>query len=166
MGMMPTPFTLNAIACELGRDRRTVARALRDVKPDGAVNGRKGWFISTALRALDRVEGRRGTGGSFFDDDHDLQALESAARRVDEVFDQLKALPDVKARRQLVQSGGAGEVIGQLVDAFDRVEQRRLDDSDRVVMSPVRDQTIGQTIGELLSLCSWRLEPRRRRRAG
>ena len=103
MGMTPALYSINGIACELGRDRRTVARALRDIGPDGEVSGRKAWRLTTALRALDRVERMRSSnGGSAYDDDSDLHALEIAGQRVQQVLDQLAALPDVKARRQLV----------------------------------------------------------------
>ena len=68
----------------------------------------------------------------------------------------------------LVQSG-AGKVIGELVNAFDKVEARRLDDNGRMVAKPFRDRLIGEPIGELLHLCNWKLDcetPRRQRHTG
>ena len=57
MAMTRQPWTINGLATELGRDRRTLARALRDVPADGTTrSGYQGWFIETALRALGSKE--------------------------------------------------------------------------------------------------------------
>lgn len=54
MAMTRQLWTLNGLATELGKDRRTLGRALRDVPTDGSArDGHKGWFLETALRALD-----------------------------------------------------------------------------------------------------------------
>lgn len=46
-------WTLNGLATELGKDRRTLGRILRHVPADGTTQGGyKGWFMETALRAL------------------------------------------------------------------------------------------------------------------
>ena len=49
-------WSLNALATELGRDRRTIAKALRDVPADGRLSGAKPWFLETTLKALERME--------------------------------------------------------------------------------------------------------------
>ena len=55
MAMTRQLWTLNGLATELGKDRRTLGRALRHVPADGtARGGHKGWFMETALRALER----------------------------------------------------------------------------------------------------------------
>ncbi len=59
MAMTPRLYTLNALATELDRDRRLIGRALREVPPEGKVEGRRpGWRMTTALAALERHEGR------------------------------------------------------------------------------------------------------------
>ena len=53
MAMTRQLWTLNGLATELGKDRRTLGRALRGVPPDGTTkSGYQGWFIETALRVL------------------------------------------------------------------------------------------------------------------
>jgi hypothetical protein len=53
MAMTRQLWTLNGLATELGKDRRTLGRALRHVPADGTTrSGHKGWFMETALRAL------------------------------------------------------------------------------------------------------------------
>ncbi len=52
--MRPKLWTLSGLEAELGRDRRTIARALRSVRPDGQVRGHDGWHMTTALSALSR----------------------------------------------------------------------------------------------------------------
>src|SRR5690349_15305615 len=54
MAMTKRVFSINGLATETGRDRRTIAAALARVPPDGEVKGgHPGWFLSTALSALD-----------------------------------------------------------------------------------------------------------------
>ena len=53
MAMTRQLWTLNGLATELGKDRRTLGRALRHVPADGTTRGGyQGWFMETALRAL------------------------------------------------------------------------------------------------------------------
>jgi hypothetical protein len=53
MAMTRQLWTLNGLATELGKDRRTLGRLLRHVPADGtARGGYKGWFMETVLRAL------------------------------------------------------------------------------------------------------------------
>jgi hypothetical protein len=54
MSMTKQLWSLNGLATEFGKDRRTVAKALSNVPPDGHVSGEKRWYLTTALRALDR----------------------------------------------------------------------------------------------------------------
>ncbi len=52
MAMTRRLWSLNALANELGRDRRTVARALDQVPADGLIAKHKAWYLDTALAAL------------------------------------------------------------------------------------------------------------------
>ena len=46
-------WSINGMATELGRDRRTIAKALRGTPRDGTTpSGNDGWFLQTALRRL------------------------------------------------------------------------------------------------------------------
>ena len=154
MAMTAKLHSLNAIAVELSRDRRTVGRALRHVRADGEIDGRRAWYLATAIDALNRVEGTRANAGNGHDES-DLVALESAGRQVQRLIDDLAALPNVAARRKLMQSG-AGAVLGELASAFDRVESRR-DANARMVTKPFIDRVLGQSIAEVMHLCRWKI---------
>jgi hypothetical protein len=154
MAMTATLFTLNSLAVELSKDRRTIARALRHVRADGEIDGRRAWYLATAIDALNRVEGTRSNAGNGHDES-DLVALESVGRQVQRLIDDLAALPNVAARRKLMQSG-RGVVLGQLVTAFDRVESRR-DANARMVSRPFIDMVLGQSITEVMHLCRWKI---------
>jgi hypothetical protein len=53
MAMTRQVWTLNGLATELGKDRRTLGKALRHVPADGTTRGGyQGWFMETALRVL------------------------------------------------------------------------------------------------------------------
>jgi hypothetical protein len=53
MAMTRQLWSINGLATELGKDRRTLGRALRHVPADGTTqSGYNGWFMETALRAL------------------------------------------------------------------------------------------------------------------
>jgi hypothetical protein len=59
MAMTKTLWSINGLATELGLDRRTVAKRLGDVPPDGTTaSGHKGWFLPRALRFLGGEEAR------------------------------------------------------------------------------------------------------------
>ena len=46
-------WSISGLATELGKDRRTIGKALRHVLPDGkTAGGYPGWFMETALLAL------------------------------------------------------------------------------------------------------------------
>jgi len=55
MAMTRQLWSINGLATELGKDRRTLGRALRYVPADGTTrSGYQGWFMETALRALSK----------------------------------------------------------------------------------------------------------------
>jgi hypothetical protein len=45
-------YSVSDLATELQRDRRTMGDALRNVPPDGEINGRPAWFMMTAIAAV------------------------------------------------------------------------------------------------------------------
>jgi hypothetical protein len=49
-------WSINALATELGMDRRTVAKRLSGVRPSGTLNGSPAWHLTVALEA---IQGRR-----------------------------------------------------------------------------------------------------------
>jgi hypothetical protein len=52
MGMQRSLWSVNALSVELGRDRRTIAKALDGVPADGTVKGHPAWYLEAALDAL------------------------------------------------------------------------------------------------------------------
>jgi hypothetical protein len=56
MSMRPRLWSLNGLATELGRDRRTMGKILSTTPPDGRLNGHPAWFLTTALNAVEEYE--------------------------------------------------------------------------------------------------------------
>jgi hypothetical protein len=52
MAMLPRLWSLNGLAVELRLDRRTVARKMAQVRPDGLLAKKPAWFLSTAAPIL------------------------------------------------------------------------------------------------------------------
>lgn len=52
MAMTRNLWSVNGLATELQRDRRTIADALSAVPADGGTHGRPAWFMATAVAAL------------------------------------------------------------------------------------------------------------------
>jgi hypothetical protein len=67
------------------------------------------------------------------------------------LLDQLRAEPDIKARRKMLQNG-QGHVIGAFIRAIERVRVGH-SEASRVVEEPFVGQMIGSTISEVLALC-------------
>ncbi len=59
MGMTPRLWSLNALAVELDRNPRTVAKALRYRRPDGKLGRHDAWRLRTALGRMLFEERRR-----------------------------------------------------------------------------------------------------------
>ena len=65
------------------RDRRTVAKAMRDVAADGQVHGRPAWRVTTALEALRRREGKATDSSAAYDECERIAAdLEAGLKRL------------------------------------------------------------------------------------
>lgn len=62
MAMRPRLWTISGLAVELGRDRRTVAKALARVPPAGKVGGHDAWRLADALKALEPKRWGRSAG--------------------------------------------------------------------------------------------------------
>ena len=60
MAMTKQLWSISGLAIELNKDRRTIAKALADVRPDGLLQGKRAWHLEKALRALP-VEGATAT---------------------------------------------------------------------------------------------------------
>jgi DNA-binding transcriptional MocR family regulator len=121
MALIPNLFTVEALAVELGFDRRTVGRALRDVPADGTIKGRPGWRLKTAIRVLNRRDGRSGTGSEAAADE-----IEALTEKIDADFARAAEIADLEQRRVLLKK------IGPSVGRLDRLMES-LDDGDIVL---------------------------------
>lgn len=62
MAMTKQLYSINALATELGRDRRTISSALAKVKPDGKSGRWDAWYLATAIEVL---QPKAAAGGTF-----------------------------------------------------------------------------------------------------
>lgn len=153
MAMRPQLFSANALAVELGRDIRTVARALRTTLPDGRIGTRDGWRLRTAIDALDRLEPRRtGSRASAEPDEGALETIEKITKDLDAGLTRMRREPNLEKRREIAQK------VGPLVGTLDRALTATMTrENDAVVLRPFRNQLIGGVLGEFLSLCRWKI---------
>lgn len=156
MSMTPQLFGINALAVELDKDRRTIGRALRNVKPDGrSADGRHpAWRIQTCLRALEATEGRRRNDGGV--DNIVIAELEFTGEKMCALLARLREEADIEKRRAMVKV--EGHVVGAYWNALEKVREYQSPEQ-RAVEKPYLDKLMGQAICETLTLCQWELEP-------
>ena len=158
MAMRPKLWSLSGLSTELGRNVRTVSRALAKVPADGQLNGHPAWRIATAIAALARHESnsdqlsgrarRYNHGGA--DGEDLLQRIERTSNVVDEGMRRLRAAaPDL--RLKILE--GFGHQIGTLDRLLEATIGRQGQDAI-ATLSPFRDAVVGglvREVGELLS---------------
>src|SRR5262249_18077062 len=108
-------FSISGLANELGRDRRTLGLALRNVRPDDETpEGRAGWTILTALAALcGEVSPRGYDTGDHIVRQRIADEIERAAGQVEDALRRLRAEPNIGKRRSMAQAGLL-KVFGEL----------------------------------------------------
>jgi hypothetical protein len=143
-------FSVNALADELGRDRRTIDRALTGVLPDGVARGHPAWFLSTALRYVEpRLPGQQGV------EDQRVRAadrIEALAREVDVALRELAAEPSVARRRKMVE-GGHLHIFGQFDTAL--MDDSVLNETERIITREHRNRISATALRRILQLCDW-----------
>jgi hypothetical protein len=151
--MSQSPFlTVNAAADQLQRDRRTIARALRDVPPDDRSKGRR-WKLSTIVNAM---KGRDDRSPS---NDKVVAEIEAAHEALAAGLEKMWAAADAsgpEAARQVVRDG-----VGGLVGALDRALERGLEGlkpHEQHLLGLARDKAVTAAIGEILGACQWELQ--------
>src|SRR3954471_20094372 len=88
-------YSVSDLAVELTRDRRTVGNKLRNVPPDGELNGRPAWFMMTAVRAV------------YLDREGTLDGEYERARKDKELADKT-ALQNAVTRSRVARIRGGG----------------------------------------------------------
>jgi hypothetical protein len=146
--MSQSPFlTVNAAADQLQRDRRTIARALRDVPPDDRSKGRR-WKLSTIVNALNVENVPRDSAA--------VNAIEAASEQLSVGLKKMWHAPDVERRRAIVRDD-VGALVGKLDEAMERAAAD-CRPHERRLLDVVRDHAIRGAIGEVLAACRWRVE--------
>jgi hypothetical protein len=90
-------FSAFAAAELLERDRQTLTRALRSVKPDGEERGQPRWKMSTIISAMERHSGVAFQGGGRRAQIAD--ELERLHDELDAVTNLIKSLPDLDSKQ-------------------------------------------------------------------
>jgi hypothetical protein len=155
-------WSINALANELGRNQRTVARALRDVPADGTTEfGHPGWHLATALKALER-RARQNFSNSFdgqgvgISKTQQADEIERAALAVEKSMERLRAINDLEARRRLAQSGSFHVPVGPLTEAL-RASIDHQQEGLAPMLAIAVDTIEARLVGEVLDLLQWNL---------
>src|SRR5207248_818064 len=90
-------FSVNAAAEVLERDRRTIVKSLRHVKPDGKERGADRWRLKTILDALERMQPPAASNDGSSD-----PRLEAIFNRLNQAEKEMCGLPTVEKRRQFL----------------------------------------------------------------
>jgi hypothetical protein len=149
----PTLFTIEALATETGRDRRTVAKALRGVTPDGQVKGREGYLLNTALKALNARSGAsyRSGGGNATPDE-----AVRVARKFEAALEKASQLPDITERRKILIE--AGPLFGQLCGLLEQgADETPGDENEKWLLTFVREQILADALATFYALGCWQV---------
>jgi len=144
---MRSLFTVEGLARELGRDRRTVAKALHRQAPDGRIRGRDSWFLSTALALLNRRE----VASPVLEC---LKEVERCYAAVQGALEKLRNEPDVEKRRRIVRRSPIplGALLQAMRDAYAGTTGH-----DHVIGELFHNEAARVVIGEVMHLCRFRL---------
>jgi hypothetical protein len=150
-------WSLSGLAEETGRNFRTLAKAMANVKPDGkAPDGKRRWFMATAVAALERHVAQTGHVPdkvvARFDPKVEAQILEieHTAVVLDEFRGRLRSTEGVEERRRLV------EREGKCVGAHERALQATVGDGDHAFTNQLYvDHMMDLILRELRLLCEW-----------
>jgi hypothetical protein len=138
-------FSVNAAADALRRDRRTVAKALRNVAPDATERGHGRWRLDRVAAAVATHDAQSRDGPKI---DPLLQAIEMAAVQVDAALRRLRGEPDPDRRREIFERGFP---LGDLDRAF-ATHLASLPADERMIVEPFVEQSMRQVFSEVLAL--------------
>jgi hypothetical protein len=147
-------FSVNAIADAFRKDRATVVRAMRGVRPDATEKGQPRYFWGTAVDALRAHEERNGFGRGG--DDHDRRRLGEIADELEQTFsdldairEKIKGLPTLEAKQPHSRKGM--KLVQRLDKLFEEANSilSRLD--PHTLMPYVTDPLVGTEFRELLA---------------
>ena len=110
MSMRPQLFSISGLAVEFGKDRRTVARLLRDVPADGKSKGHDAWLLSSVTEVLRSTARKRGAGSS-----EPLPIITAIRDRLDGWEDRGNAPPLLSLAETATMVGESPEVVLQWI---------------------------------------------------
>jgi hypothetical protein len=145
MAFQPGLHTIEGLAVELDRDRRTIAKALRATPADGEISGRSAWRVATAVAAL---RAREGTANI-------MPALDECARlaeEIEELWTAMEALPNLPDRRRLVVE--RGRLIGELERAL-AASIEGVPEAEAGLHRLFHEHVMAATISQVLVLAGW-----------
>jgi hypothetical protein len=151
-------WSLSGIASETGRNFRTIAKAMADLKPDAKVSGQPRWHMATALNALADHERRTGrVQHRHMPERYDpeleakIAAIEAATEAVAKLLEKLRATPTVELRRELVEAGEA-----KCIGALERGLTATIGDgSDAFLRRLFANEQMSFVMNEVCDLCEW-----------
>jgi hypothetical protein len=172
---MKNLYGINRASTALERDRRTLARALQFVEPDGyegvGTRRRPRWKLKTVVAALaeheqkQQPQHRRPTAynGPGLPDD-EVQALIDELQDILVEFDdrckQLESEPNIEKRRGLDKDGRlAGYLIGAAEQKYEEVNEAMSTGRD-IAGKHLWDQLLFAMIDRLMDLLDWELDPK------
>lgn len=154
MAMRPKLWSLNGLSVELGIGARALAKKLKHTPPDGKVGGREGWYMSSAVSAIENDRGGNGGGYGGSDRDAVLDEIQRITAKLDAGFSQMAAEPDVARRRKIATE------VGPLVGALNRAIERShefVPSDERPFVKLGTDQILRQAIANFMGLCQYEL---------
>jgi hypothetical protein len=165
MSMRAKLWSLSGLSVELGRNVRTVSRALQNTAPDGRIGKHPGWRLQTALRALaayerqsDQLSQRSyqsGRSGAHLLSTtavlmHVIDQIEAATSTLEAAMQRTRAEPDITKRREMISEWGP--VVGQL----DRLLRQSFElQGGETWLTPFGDKVLGALIADVCELGGW-----------
>jgi hypothetical protein len=155
MAMRPKLWTLNGLSVELGVGARALAKKLKHVRPDGKIEGHDGWFMSSAVSALENDRRSDGGGGGYSaGQDAILDEIAQLGARLDAGFKQMAEEPDLERRRLM------GVRLGPLVGRLEKLFAANLESApidERAFVKLGTDQILRRAIANFMGLCQYEL---------
>jgi hypothetical protein len=153
-------WSLSGIAAETGRNFRTVAKALANIKPDGQIAGKPAYFLTTGIAALDQLECETGRlqhrrAPERYDPIVEgwVTAIETTGATIGSFLAKLRAEPSAARRRAMVE-GGAGRCVG----AHERALEVTVEGPNAFLRRLFVDSQMDIVTSEILRLCEWQLD--------
>jgi hypothetical protein len=144
-------FSINAAADLLGKDRRTLDRALVGIPPDGYQGKLPRWRLATIVQALEQHQGTSSGNGT----NTLLDEIEHLGEELEQGFTRAEAEPDLVRRREIMRE--VGPLVGRIDVAMRRANARR-PKSEQALLDRYCSFVIGRAIGNVLFLGGWDLK--------